>query len=147
MSALVELNPLGTARSRSGEPAPGLAFPESLRAAVREYDLPSETVALAWEIARLARGASPAQGEALLVLVLASLVAARQGSTRAPLPGAPEDAGETPYLESIWQRLELSPEHRAGIAALAELCRLYWRPIFSFVCRRGHSAEDAQDLT
>ena len=32
-------------------------------------------------------------------------------------------------------------------AALAELCRTYWRPIFSFVCRRGYAAEDAQDLT
>jgi RNA polymerase sigma-70 factor (ECF subfamily) len=31
--------------------------------------------------------------------------------------------------------------------ALAELCRTYWRPIFSFVCRRGYSTEDAQDLT
>ncbi len=31
--------------------------------------------------------------------------------------------------------------------ALAELSRTYWRPIFSFVCRRGYSAEDAQDLT
>ena len=31
--------------------------------------------------------------------------------------------------------------------ALAELCRTYWRPIFSFVCARGHSTEDAQDLT
>ena len=31
--------------------------------------------------------------------------------------------------------------------ALAELCRTYWRPIFSFVSRRGHSHEDAQDLT
>lgn len=31
--------------------------------------------------------------------------------------------------------------------ALAELCRTYWRPIFSFICRRGHSPEDAQDLT
>ena len=31
--------------------------------------------------------------------------------------------------------------------ALAELCRTYWRPIFSFVCRRGYSAQDAQDLT
>jgi RNA polymerase sigma-70 factor (ECF subfamily) len=31
--------------------------------------------------------------------------------------------------------------------ALAELCRTYWRPIFSFIYRRGHSAEDAQDLT
>ena len=31
--------------------------------------------------------------------------------------------------------------------ALAELCRTYWRPIFSFICARGHSTEDAQDLT
>jgi RNA polymerase sigma factor (sigma-70 family) len=31
--------------------------------------------------------------------------------------------------------------------ALAELCRTYWRPIFSFVSRRGYSMEDAQDLT
>jgi DNA-directed RNA polymerase specialized sigma24 family protein len=31
--------------------------------------------------------------------------------------------------------------------ALAELCRTYWRPIFSFVCARGYSVEDAQDLT
>ena len=31
--------------------------------------------------------------------------------------------------------------------ALTELCRTYWRPIFSFVCRRGYSSEDAQDLT
>jgi RNA polymerase sigma factor (sigma-70 family) len=31
--------------------------------------------------------------------------------------------------------------------ALAEICRTYWRPIFSFVCRRGYSTQDAQDLT
>lgn len=31
--------------------------------------------------------------------------------------------------------------------ALGELCRTYWRPIFSFVSRRGYSPEDAQDLT
>src|ERR1041384_3166839 len=29
----------------------------------------------------------------------------------------------------------------------AELCRIYWRPIFSFIYRRGYSAVDAQDLT
>ena len=32
-------------------------------------------------------------------------------------------------------------------AALAELCEIYWRPIFSFVRRHGHSNEEAQDLT
>jgi DNA-directed RNA polymerase specialized sigma24 family protein len=32
-------------------------------------------------------------------------------------------------------------------AALAELCRIYWYPIYAFMRRRGSSAEDAQDLT
>ena len=31
--------------------------------------------------------------------------------------------------------------------ALAELCRIYWRPIFAFICRRGYPVSDAQDLT
>src|SRR5437667_1180768 len=31
--------------------------------------------------------------------------------------------------------------------ALTELCKTYWRPVFSFICRRGYSVEDAQDLT
>ena len=40
-----------------------------------------------------------------------------------------------------------SGEEPGARDALAELCRTYWRPIFSFVCRRGYSTEDAQDLT
>lgn len=31
--------------------------------------------------------------------------------------------------------------------ALSHLCQIYWRPIFAFICRLGHSATDAQDLT
>jgi RNA polymerase sigma-70 factor (ECF subfamily) len=31
--------------------------------------------------------------------------------------------------------------------ALAELCKTYWRPIFAFICKRGYSVPDAQDLT
>jgi len=31
--------------------------------------------------------------------------------------------------------------------ALSELCKTYWRPIFTYVCRRGYSPEDAEDLT
>jgi len=30
--------------------------------------------------------------------------------------------------------------------ALAELCGLYWRPLYAFARRRGRSPEDAQDL-
>jgi len=31
--------------------------------------------------------------------------------------------------------------------ALAELCKIYWRPVFAFICRQGYSVPDAQDLT
>ena len=34
-----------------------------------------------------------------------------------------------------------------GREALAQLCRIYWRPIFAFICQRGNTLEDAQDLT
>lgn len=37
-----------------------------------------------------------------------------------------------------------APESRR---ALEELCRTYWRPIYAFVRRLGHSSHDAQDLT
>jgi RNA polymerase sigma factor (sigma-70 family) len=32
-------------------------------------------------------------------------------------------------------------------AALENLCRTYWWPLYAFVRRRGHAAHDAQDLT
>ncbi len=32
-------------------------------------------------------------------------------------------------------------------AALAELCRTYWYPLYAFVRRKGHSSHDAEDLT
>jgi len=35
----------------------------------------------------------------------------------------------------------------ADEAALARLCSLYWYPVFAFVRRLGHSADEAQDLT
>src|SRR4051812_48215810 len=35
----------------------------------------------------------------------------------------------------------------AGDAALAELCRTYWYPLYAFVRRKGHGPHDAQDLT
>ena len=34
-----------------------------------------------------------------------------------------------------------------GNEGLAQLCQIYWRPIFTFIYRRGYSAQDAQDLT
>jgi hypothetical protein len=34
-----------------------------------------------------------------------------------------------------------------GQSALAELCRLYCYPLYTFARRRSHSPQDAQDLT
>ncbi len=31
--------------------------------------------------------------------------------------------------------------------ALSELCRIYWRPLYAFIRRRGYSSADAHDLT
>jgi RNA polymerase sigma factor (sigma-70 family) len=36
---------------------------------------------------------------------------------------------------------------RAAEQAVAELCSHYWYPIYAFIRRRGHSHEDAEDLT
>ena len=35
----------------------------------------------------------------------------------------------------------------ASGAALEELCRAYWTPLYAYLRRRGHSPHDAQDLT
>jgi RNA polymerase sigma-70 factor (ECF subfamily) len=40
-----------------------------------------------------------------------------------------------------------SKTESAASKALSELCQTYWRPIFAFICRRGYSVPDAQDLT
>jgi len=38
-------------------------------------------------------------------------------------------------------------ESAAARDALSELCKTYWRPIFAYICRRGYSPQDAEDLT
>ncbi len=39
------------------------------------------------------------------------------------------------------------PSSPQAEAALAELCRLYWYPLYAFARRLGRTPEDAQDLT
>jgi RNA polymerase sigma-70 factor (ECF subfamily) len=38
-------------------------------------------------------------------------------------------------------------QSQTGRAALADLCQIYWYPLYAFARRRGHSPHDAQDLT
>src|SRR5262245_33163236 len=65
---------------------------------------------------------------------------------------ATDGAGNTGrFLTTRWSLILSSVDGEAeeGKAreALAQLCRIYWRPIFAFVCRRDRTLEDAQDLT
>lgn len=40
-----------------------------------------------------------------------------------------------------------APDSTEAAAALAELCRVYWFPLYAYVRRKGHQPQDAQDLT
>lgn len=54
-----------------------------------------------------------------------------------------------PFVTTLWN-VVLSAKQGTAIeraAALNELCRLYWWPLYAFVRRRGHTPHDAQDLT
>jgi hypothetical protein len=57
-----------------------------------------------------------------------------------------EDAGR--FRTTQWSVVLLSAQGQApgSKAALAELYRLYWFPLYAFVRRRGHSPTDTQDL-
>ena len=53
------------------------------------------------------------------------------------------------FNSTRWTLVMVSAQSQleGGKAALAELCRIYWYPLYSFARRRGYSPHDAQDLT
>ena len=56
----------------------------------------------------------------------------------------------THFITTRWSliRQRWSPGSKLDVdPGLAQLCHIYWRPIFTFIYRRGYSAADAQDLT
>src|SRR6516162_1893539 len=57
------------------------------------------------------------------------------------------DAGR--FRTTRWSVVLMSAQSQApgSKAALAELCRLYWYPLYAYVRRRGHTPEETQDLT
>lgn len=58
-------------------------------------------------------------------------------------------ANGTWFDDTNWSMVRKAghPELPQADAARANLCRTYWRPIYSYVRGLGHSHEDAQDLT
>lgn len=68
-------------------------------------------------------------------------------STEEPFPKTGAGAGvfaTTHWTSVLVAGRGASPQ---ADAALEELCRTYWYPLYAFVRRQGHSREDAEDLT
>jgi RNA polymerase sigma factor (sigma-70 family) len=63
-------------------------------------------------------------------------------------PGESTHAGSVAFATTHWS-VVLTAQSRLPAAqdALEQLCRIYWRPIYSFLRREGRSPENAQDLT
>jgi RNA polymerase sigma-70 factor (ECF subfamily) len=59
--------------------------------------------------------------------------------------------GESRFETTRWSLIIASfgggAEEAKAREALGQLCHTYWRPIFAYICRRGYSVPDAQDLT
>jgi RNA polymerase sigma factor (sigma-70 family) len=53
------------------------------------------------------------------------------------------------FRTTNWSVVLLSAQSQlpGSRSALADLCQLYWYPLYAFVRRRGYSAQDAEDLT
>ena len=56
--------------------------------------------------------------------------------------------GPAAFTTTHWSVvLEAQGESPAAQEALEKLCRIYWRPVYSFVRRQGNGPEEAEDLT
>jgi RNA polymerase sigma-70 factor (ECF subfamily) len=53
------------------------------------------------------------------------------------------------FPSTQWSRVVAAGDRAApeACASLAELCQTYWYPIYAFIRRKGHSADEASDLT
>src|SRR5436189_3999918 len=58
-------------------------------------------------------------------------------------------ASQASFATTHWTVIAAARNGDAAAAreALAELCRTYWYPLYAYIRRRGHSADEAQDLT
>src|SRR6266581_4297287 len=66
----------------------------------------------------------------------------------------PETSSETPqrnaaFAPTNWNVVFAAGQNDSADAAqaLAKLCRTYWYPLYAYVRRKGHSVQDAEDLT
>jgi len=68
-------------------------------------------------------------------------------NTPTPTPGERPDRFVTTRWSVILSCADAGGDEQKTRKALAELGKIYWRPVFAFICRQGYSVPDAQDLT
>ena len=63
--------------------------------------------------------------------------------------GAPGAVAQPLFATTHWSVVLATADQDSpqAAAALEQLCRTYWYPLYAYVRRRGYSHEDAQDLT
>jgi RNA polymerase sigma-70 factor (ECF subfamily) len=71
--------------------------------------------------------------------------ATSSGATAQSSEAAPQGAFATTHWSAVIRAG--SSDTTRSRAALEKLCETYWYPLYAHVRRRGHSAEDAKDLT
>jgi RNA polymerase sigma-70 factor (ECF subfamily) len=67
-----------------------------------------------------------------------------------PPPSGPGEISRQPqFAITRWSVVVAAGQNdtKQSHAALEQLCRIYWYPLYAYARRRGHSPEDAQDLT
>ena len=75
-------------------------------------------------------------------------IAFKTRNLTAIVPEGPEKEAAMPFTATHWSMvLDAQSELRAARDALEKLCRIYWRPVYSFVQRQGIGPADAEDLT
>ena len=63
--------------------------------------------------------------------------------------GAPGAVAQPLFATTHWSVVLAAADQDSpqAAAALEQLCRTYWYPLYAYVRHRGHSPEDSQDLT
>src|SRR5207249_387877 len=69
-------------------------------------------------------------------------------SSASPHSG-PAAAGQARFATTSWSVVAAAQDPASPLArdALASLCDSYWYPLYAYIRRQGHSADQAEDLT
>jgi RNA polymerase sigma-70 factor (ECF subfamily) len=68
-------------------------------------------------------------------------------SVQSPSPGSSDAAGFAATRWTVVLAAARGKTFSQAADALAELCRIYWYPLYAYVRRRGYGTHDAEDLT